>query len=74
MAENITPEELRVRFSYHPPFGDLPEKYERVRNEALAFALLIRDYVPDSRERALAITKLEEAVLWANAGIARRSA
>ena len=28
---------------------------------------------PDSRELALAITKLEEVVFWANAAIARHS-
>jgi len=26
---------------------------------------------PDSRERSLALTKIEEAVFWANAAIAR---
>ena len=27
--------------------------------------------VPQGRERALALTKLEETIMWANAGIAR---
>jgi hypothetical protein len=34
-------------------------------------ALIVTDLVPDGRERALALTKLEEAVFWANAAIAR---
>jgi len=29
---------------------------------------------PESREQSLAITALEEAVMWANAAIARREA
>ncbi len=31
----------------------------------------IRDYVPPGREQALALTKLEEAMMWAIAGIER---
>jgi hypothetical protein len=34
---------------------------------------MLNELVPDSREKSLAITHLEEAVMWANAGIARES-
>ena len=35
------------------------------------FAYLLNDLCPDSREKSLAMTKLEECVMWANASIAR---
>jgi hypothetical protein len=38
---------------------------------ARKFASLIVERVPGGREQALALTKLEEVVMWANAGIAR---
>jgi len=34
-------------------------------------AAYINENCPDSREKSLAFTKLEEAVMWANASIAR---
>lgn len=58
-------------FDYHPPKGRQPEMYARIRNRAKALAYVIEGAVPDSREKSLAMTKLEEAVMWANAGIAR---
>lgn len=58
-------------FTYHTPKEGQPEKYARIRNRGKALAYLISDLVPDSREKSLAMTKLEEAVMWANAGIAR---
>jgi hypothetical protein len=42
-----------------------------VRAEALKFAEKINELCPDSREKSLAITHLEDAVMWANASIAR---
>ncbi|WP_423802993.1 DUF7681 family protein [Paenibacillus pseudetheri] len=32
---------------------------------------MIDEKVPNSREKASALTKVEEAVFWANAGVAR---
>jgi hypothetical protein len=69
----LVPEELEIRFTYHSPSGDQPEKYEIIRNIAKGFAEFIAVNTPDSREQSLALTKLEEAVFWANAAIARRS-
>lgn len=63
--------ELINRFKYHPPNPTQTQKYENIRKNALAFADLINAMCPDSREKSLAITNLEEAVMWANASIAR---
>jgi hypothetical protein len=65
--------DLDNRFTYHPPKAMQPELYQEIRDDAHALALKIVDYQPASRERSLALTKLEEAVMWANAGIARNT-
>ena len=64
-------DDLHNRFTYHAPFGDQPERYEFLRNRAYDLALRINALCPESREKALAITHLEETVFWANAAIAR---
>jgi hypothetical protein len=38
---------------------------------ARKLAYLINEDCPDGREKSIAITKLEESVMWANAAIAR---
>ena len=58
-------------FTYHSPKNDQPERYERIRFKARELAYLIEECCPESRERSLSMTKLEEAVMWANASIAR---
>ncbi len=58
-------------FTYHPPKGDQPERYERIRSSARIFAHFILASTPESREQSLALTNLEQAVMWANAAIAR---
>lgn len=62
---------IEKAFTYHPPKDGQPAKYEAIRNEAKLLAIIIDGLVPDSREKSLAMTKLEECVMWANAGIAR---
>lgn len=64
-------DEVAVRFTYHKPHGDQPRRYELLRSMAKALAELVYDSCPPSRERSIALTKLEEAVMWANAAIAR---
>lgn len=63
--------DLENRFTYHAPKEDQPERYDLIRRKALMLAATISEKCPDSREKSLAITKLEEAVMWANAAIAR---
>lgn len=64
-------EQIEKNFSYHPPKEGQPERYEAIRGHAKAVAIAIDIYCPNSREKSLALTKLEEAVFWANASIAR---
>lgn len=63
--------DLENRFTYHPPAVGQPERYQLIRQHAHGLATLIDNHAPDSREKSLAVTHLEEAVFWANAAIAR---
>jgi len=71
LAEALQRNDLQNRFTYYAPQGDQNYRYQELRDQAYALAQLFTCWVPDSRERALALTHLEEAVMWANAGIAR---
>lgn len=57
-------------FTFHPVFGDQRERYEYLRHKAKELARSFLSLTPKSREQSLAITSLQEAVMWANAAIA----
>jgi hypothetical protein len=63
--------DLENRFTYHAPKENQILRYNALRKRALQFAIDINVACPDSREKSLAIKKLEEFVMWANAAIAR---
>ena len=66
-----TIERLDNNFTYHAPSIDQQERYTMLRNLAHDLALDIVKNTPISREQSIALTKLEEAIFWANAAIAR---
>jgi len=57
-------------FTYHRPTGDQQRRYQSLRNLAKDFAWEIMASCPQSRERSLALTNLQQTVMWANASIA----
>lgn len=57
-------------FTYKPPFGDQPQRYKKIRSSAKEFAQIILNNCPDSADKTIAIRKIQEAVMWANASIA----
>jgi len=63
--------ELDNIYKYHAPDATQLTKYESLRSNAKHLATLITTYCPDSRERSIALTHIETAVMWANASIAR---
>lgn len=67
----IEAKDINNRFSYHAPDEDAIISHEHIRFDAKIYADTINRYCPDCREKSLALTKLEEAVMWANAAIAR---
>ena len=70
---HLTDDELAHRFQFHPADSENKQQaHERVRDVLLnAAETLVQVTGPMSREQSLAITKLEEAMFWANAAIAR---
>lgn len=73
MKNEKTTQQIENNFKYHSPKEGQPEKYTAVREKAKELAHLINEICPDSREKSLAFTNLEESVMWANASIARNS-
>jgi hypothetical protein len=61
---------IKRAFSYHKPFGDQPDRYEKIRAKARELGDVILDNAPESTERAEAIRNLQQTVMWANASIA----
>jgi len=72
-----TPEnsQLMVRiyndFTYHAPKEDQAERYILFREQAHELAKKFVTHCPSSRELSNALTKIDEAVMHANAAIAR---
>lgn len=67
----MTTEQIANNFIYHSPKEGQPERYEKLRAKARELANLINEICPESREKSVAFTHLETAVMWANASIAR---
>lgn len=63
---------LRNRFNYHsPPNEAVVKAHERVRAACFGAAMTLCEFCPLSDELRFAIRKLESAMMWANAAIAR---
>jgi hypothetical protein len=63
---------LEERFNYHtPPNEAVIETHWLIRKQMLGAAQMVCDNCPPCRELSLAVTKLEEAMFWANAAVAR---
>jgi hypothetical protein len=71
---DVKVEDLLNRFEYHPPKGnDQIMIYAQIREAGRKFALLLVQKTPSSTEREIALQKIEEAVMWGNAGVARNT-
>lgn len=62
---------IENNFTHHEVSAQRIEDMEHIRSEAKALAYTIDRLCLNSREKSLAMTKLEEAVMWANASVAR---
>jgi hypothetical protein len=67
----VKPEELDRRFDHHPPDRYREARHQLIRSVFKDTAGIIDRELPEGREKSLVLTKLEEALMWANAAIAR---
>lgn len=63
--------DIKNRFTFHAATPEQAAIYEEIRGRALAYALWLDETLPESREKSLALTYLDQAVFNANASIAR---
>ena len=71
--EDILPMDSDIEnwFTYHPPMSQQDmDAYVAIREGGKEFAQLIRDETPKCEDQAVAIRKIREAVMTANAAIA----
>lgn len=66
-----TRKEVLERFDAHDIGESQGISIARLRMAAKQMAGVIDDEVTPSREKSVALRKLEEALFWANAGVAR---
>ena len=65
-------EELIHRFAFHPATDEEKRMgHTSVRGACLQLASFLNANLPDGREKALAITHLEEVMFWGSAALAR---
>lgn len=74
MHQDIDRSELENRFGFHPATDVTKLKHQFVRESFIDFTGQLLAELPNGREKALVITALEEASMWANAAIARNLA
>lgn len=64
--------DLDNRFAFHAaPDEEKRNEHTSVREACRRAAAEIDEIAPDGREKSLAMTKLEEAMFWGNAAVAR---
>jgi len=72
MAGFNNPYPVERNMTNHPPADDnVVVTYEQIRAEFKELATLVDQTCPASREKSLAFTYLEQALMWAVASIAR---
>ena len=56
-------------FEYQSPTPESVEAIKQFREACKNLDVLIKKIIPESRERSLSVTKLEEASMWGNKAI-----
>lgn len=65
--------DLINRFSYHKPDAAKAVLHADIRGKALDLALWLDTVLPEGREKSLALTHLEDVMMWSNASVARNN-
>jgi hypothetical protein len=72
MSFEVNTDEIVHRFTNHPPQSPaIGEKLDNITEEMIVIGAFFVSTLPEGREKSLAITKLEEASMWAKAAVAR---
>lgn len=56
---------LRIQHSHRAPDPLTQQKLRRIRQSVLDLAVFLDDQLPPSRDRSVALTKLDEVRMWA---------
>lgn len=68
----MSPEDIKHRFAFHAATTEEKRnEHTSVRENCHQLAQFLNEKLPEGREKALAITHLEEVMFWGNAAIAR---
>lgn len=70
----LTNDEIQNRVTYHAPSPTGVERHKALSDGAAAFMKIVEETVPEGREKSLAFTNIEQAKMWASAGVARNPA
>lgn len=62
---------IENNFIFHEVTPESSENMRRIREKSKELAYLIDAVCPESREKSLALTNLEQTMMWANSSISR---
>jgi hypothetical protein len=69
-GEKRTEDEIIRRLGFHPATPEVVETYAQLRQAAIDYALKVNELCPESREKSLALTSLQETSMWAIGSVA----
>lgn len=64
-------DDLTNRFRFHKATDKTGPQHALIRVKCYELATELNDFLPEGREKSVALTKLEEVMFWSNAAIAR---
>jgi len=71
----VEPRDIEHRFAFHAATTqEKRDEHTSVRQQCRRLADSLNEVLPEGREKAVVMTKLEEVMFWANAAIARAGA
>lgn len=70
MARSTPTTGLEERFTFHPATPETGPAHDAVRSRCRELASWFDEVLPDSREKSLALTAVQEAMMWANGAVA----
>lgn len=63
-------DEIERRFTYHAPAPNRVALHEDMREVFKRLAHVLNETLPEGREKSLALTQLQDSMMWTNAAIA----